>query len=373
LAEDFKALNSKACAGLLKLEAAWRHAAKTAQDCLPPPAVLMAAIQQWKGYDMTTDKETAQALALAKFQELADKYDVAPAKFWLAKTCKAASDKKGHIDWLTKAAEQGMPVAMFELADHYYTAETPNFKQAAAQFEQAAKAGLGRAAARCGYMYEKGLGVDGGTDKEKALFYYKMAAIKGVGIGMRNTGICYQEGIGCNKDLRQAAHWFERAFAKFGEPICRRRLDEIQGDAASTIVFRIHDTVHGGDVKDVKGSGAETKTTPTKDRDAHNNKLVNEQVVAIIAKIQTVVDEAKRRNEKYPDVVNYDMPTTWSDAKYKPLTNRVIQQVIASDWQPTVQAHTTTLYGAPTFLVMTLNDGATRLDDMVELSSDDWR
>lgn len=60
-----------------------------------------------------------------------------------------------------------------------------------------------------GRMFQNGIGCD--KDVKKAFSWYKSAAKHGNASGMNDLGWCFEKGLGCDASDRKAAKWYLRA------------------------------------------------------------------------------------------------------------------------------------------------------------------
>lgn len=143
------------------------------------------------------------------------------------------------LDWCGRAADQGSPVAEYELGqiyEHPWETDIQNFAEALKWYRRAADQGYAEAQEELGGMYEFGLGVqrDYGTaekwfDKADdwisiAIMYDEVAknhflaakwygklADEGNRYAKFRLGEMYRDGEGVPKDLSLAHMWFELA------------------------------------------------------------------------------------------------------------------------------------------------------------------
>lgn len=113
-------------------------------------------------------------------------------------------------------AEDGNPVAQYEIAQHFVSGQgvPQDYAQAMAFFEKAAKQGLAPAQFRLASIYEKGLGTS--KNPKTAAFWYQRAAESGNVHAMHNLGVLLAEGLEGRPDYAKAAFWFSQA-AAYGE------------------------------------------------------------------------------------------------------------------------------------------------------------
>lgn len=157
-----------------------------------------------------------------------------------------------------EAAEKGHADALNNYADMYLRGEyvEKNEERALELFKLAADKGVPEAMYTLGYMYENGVGtkVDKEESKrwftESALFgdvfaanrlgheavengqgdegisWYQMAADQGDSYGEFNLGLCYENGIGTQVNIKKAKYWYKKAALK-GDDQAKERLKEL--------------------------------------------------------------------------------------------------------------------------------------------------
>jgi len=131
-------------------------------------------------------------------------------------------DMNNAIAHYTKAVQKGDPLAMNYLGLHYYRLiydkETPEhlrekYKHKACElFKKSKDLGCARAANNLGMCYEQGVGVE--KDLELAFECYKQAADKKYAQGMINIAYIYLQKAKANKlmeNYERAAHWLRAA------------------------------------------------------------------------------------------------------------------------------------------------------------------
>ena len=72
-----------------------------------------------------------------------------------------------------------------------------------------------------GWHYHKGLGIP--ANDEKAVFWWQLAAKRGIPEAQQGLGWCYEQGRGVERDLEQAYVWYARATAA-GDTTARENL-----------------------------------------------------------------------------------------------------------------------------------------------------
>lgn len=139
------------------------------------------------------------------------------------------------IPHLQESASQGEPKANYTLGTLYnegiYFAK--DWKKAVPYYKIAAKKGLAVAQAAYGGMYEDGFVIQGSTSKplekkrfERALKWYKRAAIQGHVVSQWIIGKFNEEGTGTPINIPNAIEWYKRG-AELGDSDCVRSLKEL--------------------------------------------------------------------------------------------------------------------------------------------------
>ena len=115
------------------------------------------------------------------------------------------------VHWYTKAAEQGLAVAQYNLALIYYNGDgvPQDYKEALKWYTKAAEQGDADAQYTLGNMYSKGEGIS--HDYKKAAKWYTKAAEKGNADAQYNLGNMYAEGRGISQDCKEAVKWYTKA------------------------------------------------------------------------------------------------------------------------------------------------------------------
>ena len=99
------------------------------------------------------------------------------------------------------------PGAMYEMAEDFLT--RGEAERSFQLFQQAAEVDYTEALFRLAECYENGIGCL--RDEKEASDYYGKAARKGFPIAEFRYGKCFEKGLGCSKDLTQAAYWYWKA------------------------------------------------------------------------------------------------------------------------------------------------------------------
>jgi anti-sigma factor RsiW len=113
-----------------------------------------------------------------------------------------------------KAAEQGDPVAQYNLGNTYRDgAKVPkDDRQAVKWYRKAAEQGLAQAQMALGAMYMDGRGVP--LDHGEAAKWYQKAAEQSLAAAQYNLGRMYENGWGVSKNYQEAAKWYRKAAAQ---------------------------------------------------------------------------------------------------------------------------------------------------------------
>jgi TPR repeat protein len=110
--------------------------------------------------------------------------------------------EKNHekaIEWWTKAADQGLATAQYNMVLHFLQHSNPNNRQAFSYMEKAA----------IGYFYYEGLAGVVDKDYNEAFRWYQRAAEKHQTDALLNLGQMYQEGEGTPVNYEKAGECFE--------------------------------------------------------------------------------------------------------------------------------------------------------------------
>lgn len=121
-----------------------------------------------------------------------------------------ARDIDYGVDLLNKAIGMGSGDAAFELGGLYDANDMGipvNKRKAKELFETGARAGNENCYAALSEYYLRGIGT--APDVSKAFTYALKAAKAGVGMGMLNAAICYDDGTGTRADPYAAVHWYK--------------------------------------------------------------------------------------------------------------------------------------------------------------------
>ena len=140
-----------------------------------------------------------------------DCFDLNPVfvqAFWvtLLLALKRVLDAYESINRL-KAAECGLVVAQYELANTYYLRKC--YTEAVKWFRAAAEQGYADAQFILGCCYAEGDSVK--QDAEEAVRWYRAAAEQGYAGAQLNLGCCYAKGDGVKQNAEEAVKWFRAA------------------------------------------------------------------------------------------------------------------------------------------------------------------
>jgi TPR repeat protein len=115
---------------------------------------------------------------------------------------------ESQIKSLRTKADSGDSIAQSELGQRLYygIGVVVDESEAAEYLEKASKQGDIVAKAIC---FDEGLGVE--RDLEQAAKLYRQAAEKGNSVAQNNLGVCYDRGYGVEKNEREALRWFRKA------------------------------------------------------------------------------------------------------------------------------------------------------------------
>lgn len=121
------------------------------------------------------------------------------------------SDFSSIFEDCKKAAEQGIPVAQFNLCSMYFKGKfvKRNYKKAVMWYEKAVEQGFVRAMFPLAYMYYNGIG--GKQDCFKAFNLYEKLASQGDSFAQYNIGNMYYNGEGIEQNYVKAFEWYEKA------------------------------------------------------------------------------------------------------------------------------------------------------------------
>ena len=132
-------------------------------------------------------------------------------------------DREQQIHWLTRAADGGVPKALFELAELQH--KQGKLEQARASYAKAARQGNGAALYAYGEMLRLGQG--GKEDYALALKQYRLAAQQGDRMAQYRMGTMREEGLGAPRNRVHAYAWLSLA-ATEGMPEAVQARDELE-------------------------------------------------------------------------------------------------------------------------------------------------
>ncbi len=119
-------------------------------------------------------------------------------------------NKEQGFEYITKAADMGVPEALYRLAFDYRDGSDivkQDKKKSFELFLKAADKGYISACLEVGLMYENGDGCE--KDPKKAFHYYEIAANAGLHTAVVCLAVCYRSGIGCDPDPVKARDLLE--------------------------------------------------------------------------------------------------------------------------------------------------------------------
>lgn len=142
-----------------------------------------------------------------------------PSKNELDFLRKIKADETDHIDSLKKLASKGDFSAAHKVAQSYFYGTNgveDDISEALNWYEKAGNLGSLASYHMLGVMHAngyKGLPVN----RELAIKYYRLAALKGFGSSQNNLGWSYYKGEGIEKNIYEAIYWLSRAVEQ-GDP-----------------------------------------------------------------------------------------------------------------------------------------------------------
>lgn len=179
---------------------------------------------------------------------------------------------------LRMAAVRGDASASFEVATRFAEGRgiKQDFKQAMVWYQRAANKGLAIAQYRLGTLYERGLGTTADTAKARTWYkraadqgnikamhnmavlsagngqsapdylsaskWFKEAADRGLADSQFNLGVLYENGLGVEKNAKQAYIWFALA-SRGGDQEAARRRDQIMGTMDTAMLAEANDII----------------------------------------------------------------------------------------------------------------------------------
>ncbi|MFB1049393.1 tetratricopeptide repeat protein [Paraliobacillus sp. JSM ZJ581] len=185
----------------------------------------------------------------------------ADALYWLGNDYFVGTIVEHHLEkayfYYKEASKKGHGDALNNYADMYLRGEyvDKDEKRALELFKAAADKGVPEAMYTLGYMYENGVGAEADMAESKrwftesaifgdvfaanrlgheavenglgdeAISWYQMAADRGDSYGEFNLGLCYENGIGTQVNIKKAKYWYQKAALK-GDDQAKQRLKE---------------------------------------------------------------------------------------------------------------------------------------------------
>ena len=133
------------------------------------------------------------------------------------------------VKWLQRAGDTGIPMGLEELADLY--GSSGNFTKSVEWHKQQAEEGDPVAQFDLALMYDLGRGVT--RDYAEAMKWYRKAADQGYAPAMTNIAILYYNQEGVKRDLVEAYAWFVRAKLAHdprADDLLQMTMDKLKGD-----------------------------------------------------------------------------------------------------------------------------------------------
>lgn len=132
--------------------------------------------------------------------------------FLLSRGLGVATDLEAAHDWFSKAADQGFPLGIFNLARCYAEgAGVPRDCEKALQlYIRSAQTGDPKRQVDLGAMYAEGAPCVE-RDLSRALHWYRSAAAQNDPVAQHNLAVMYAIGQGVDANPKEALRWYERA------------------------------------------------------------------------------------------------------------------------------------------------------------------
>ena len=143
--------------------------------------------------------------------------------FCSAKGIGVPQDRGRAIEYYTKSAHLGNPVAMTNLGNclHMGDGVERNVGLAVEWYRKSSQRGNSRAMSYLGARYETGVGVE--KDEKLAVEWYRQAADLGDPAGMKDLGRCLEDGIGVERNVELAVEWYRKS-ADLGDRVAMSNL-----------------------------------------------------------------------------------------------------------------------------------------------------
>ncbi|RYG25525.1 sel1 repeat family protein [bacterium] len=154
----------------------------------------------WSGVAVPKDRERA----LAQYLRAANEGRAAAMGALARGYLKTGRTREG-LTWLGRAAEQGYPRAMVELADAYLKRPNGDAKAAARLYKRAGEAGYPAGYMKLGLLYRVGKGVP--ADRARAASLFRRVATQLPHQAAYLYGLCLLDGDGVRKDPAGAERW----------------------------------------------------------------------------------------------------------------------------------------------------------------------
>lgn len=142
-------------------------------------------------------------------------------------------DYAGAFPKYLKAAQMGLPVAMFNLGyayQHGQGAPTDNSK-AFYWISRSAELGCVEGMCQLGYLYQYGIGTK--QDYQKAAEWYRKGESKNYAVAINNLGYLYECGMGVAQDKKLAMEYYKRS-ADLGYASAKERYERLKKELSSS-------------------------------------------------------------------------------------------------------------------------------------------
>ncbi|PKC61079.1 HCP-like protein [Rhizophagus irregularis] len=126
--------------------------------------------------------------------------------------------------WYRQAAHNGHAIALYYMGNICQFGVIKTLHEAFKYYDLSAKSGFSFGLNMLGYCYSKGIGTL--IDKKRAFGLYFKAAIVDNCTAQYNVAICFDEGIGTDKNIEKAKEWYEKS-ANNGYERATKKLDEL--------------------------------------------------------------------------------------------------------------------------------------------------
>jgi TPR repeat protein len=139
-----------------------------------------------------------------------------PLSKWHLEYMTLVTDELFDGEFAERLAQANDPLAMFVLGKN-----ADSNQEKVAWYQKAAEQGYAQAQTNLGYYYQNGIGVE--KDEKEAVRLYRLAAEQGNAVAQSNLGYCYRTGIGVEKDEKEAVRLYRLA-AEQGNAVAQTNL-----------------------------------------------------------------------------------------------------------------------------------------------------